>query len=275
MPTPWRRGSAGRAMLSLADLQGQVRQAVVLGDAPALDSLLVGGGDGRARLAIHRRHYESSLVRALLDRFPATVWLVGSDFVTQTARQFVRECPPSGPCLAEYGEGFPAFLAGRRGTEGIPYLKAFAELEWHLGRLSLAVTRPALTRTHFSALDSASLADVTITVQPCVHYLRAAWAIDDLMRAYLTAGAPDRFLLDDAEVWLELRGARGELRMNRLDPAAFTFRTALAAGQPLADAALAALDIDAAFDAGQALTRLIDEGLVAAFDVPHAEGSAV
>ena len=37
------------------------------------------------RLAIHRRHYVASLTRALVERFPATVWLVGSELVTHVA----------------------------------------------------------------------------------------------------------------------------------------------------------------------------------------------
>ena len=34
---------------------------------------------------IHQRHYATSLTRALVERFPATVWLVGSELVTRAA----------------------------------------------------------------------------------------------------------------------------------------------------------------------------------------------
>jgi hypothetical protein len=257
---------------TLADLQGSIRQAVVLGEASAVAPLLVGGSDVRRRLAIHHRHYETSLVTALLDRFPATIWLVGSTFVTEAARQFVRERPPSKPCIAEYGEDFPVFLSARRGATDLAYLRAFAELEWHLSRLSLAVTLPALSQADLSALDPDTLADVRITMQPGVHYFHAAWAVDDLIRLHLTDSAPDRFELRDGDVWLELRGARGELQMNRLDRATFTFRVALCDGRTLGDAASSALDLDAAFDAGQALAVLITDGLVTATGAPVVSG---
>ena len=145
----------------------------------------------------------------------------------------------------------------------------FAELEWHLSRLSLAVTLPALSQADLSALDPDALADVRITLQPGVHYVHAAWDVDNLIRLYLTDSAPDRFALQSGDVWIELRGARGELQMNRLERTSFAFRGALSAGQSLGDAAVSALDLDATFDAGQALTTLVTDGLVTAAEGHH------
>jgi hypothetical protein len=258
---------------SLTDLQGSIRQAVVLGATEAVAPLLVGGRDARRRLAIHQRHYETSLVTALLNRFPATIWLVGSTFVTAAARQFVRRRPPSRPCIAEYGADFPAFLSAEPGAAELPYLRPFAELEWHMGRLSLAVTRPALGRADLPALDPDTIADIRITMQPGAHYFHAAWDVDNLLRLYLTDSAPDQFSLQSGDAWIELRGARGELQMNRLDRASFTFRAALSADQSLGDAAVSALDLDPTFDAGQALVALITDGLVTAANVRHQEGT--
>ena len=260
-------------MPSLADLQASVRQAVVLGEIETIAPLLVGGRDARKRLAIHHRHYEASLVTALLDRFPGTIWLVGSTFVTEAARQFVRRRPPSRPCIAEYGENFPAFLSAEPGAAALPYLRPFAELEWHMGRLSLAVTLPALGRGDLPALNPDLVADARITMQPGVHYFHAAWDVDNLLRVYLTDSAPDQFSLQSGDAWIELRGARGELQMNRLDRASFAFRSALSAGQLLGDAAVSALELDPTFDAGQALATLITDGLVTAADFRHPEGT--
>src|SRR5258705_6326416 len=120
------------AMLALADIQAVVRDALVRGDRRAVAPMLSGGTYPEHRLAIHQRHYAASLTRVLLDRFPATVWLVGSDFVTDAATSFIREQPPSKPCLAEYGERFPQHLGAHPAAATLPYLSQFAELEWHL-----------------------------------------------------------------------------------------------------------------------------------------------
>ena len=188
-------------MLTLAEIQAGIRDALVVDDNVAVVGLLVGGVCPARRLAVHQRHYATSLVRALVERFPATAWLVGSDLVTHAAQSFIREHPPTRPCIAEYGDAFPAHLGAHPGASSLPYLTQFAELEWHLGRLALA--------TEISAN---------------VHYVHLDWALDELMGMYLTDSAPGQFFLRREEVWLEVRGRRGELHMNRLTHVDFVAR---------------------------------------------------
>jgi hypothetical protein len=180
-------------MPALADIQSAVRDALVHGDRSDLAPILLGGAHPAHRLAIHQRHYTASLTRALLDRFPATVWLVGSALVTDAATSFIREQPPSKPCIAEYGESFPRHLGEHPVAASLPYLSQFAELEWHLGRLALATE------------DS-----------PHVHYFHLDWSLDELIGVYLSNSAPDQFSLRHEDVWLEIKGLRGSLDMHRL-----------------------------------------------------------
>jgi hypothetical protein len=180
-------------MPALADIQSAVRDALVRGDRSPLAPILSGGAHPEHRLAIHQRHYAASLTRALLDRFPATAWLVGSELVTDAATSFIREQPPSKPCIAEYGESFPQHLGEHPVARSLPYLSQFAELEWHLGCLALATE------------DS-----------PHVRYLHLDWSLDELIGVYLSNSAPDQFSLRQEDVWLEIRGLRGSLEMHRL-----------------------------------------------------------
>jgi hypothetical protein len=188
-------------MFTLADIQAGIREAVVNGNDAAVAPILLGGSRPERRLAIHRRHYMASLTRALVERFPATVWLVGSELVTDAATSFVREQPPSRPCIAEYGDGFPRYLGAHPAARSLPYLAQFAELEWHLGRLALATE------------DSAN-----------VQYVQLDCALDELIGLYLTDTAPDEYALRREDVWLEIRGLRGELQMNRLTGEEFAHR---------------------------------------------------
>jgi len=196
-------------MPALSDIQAAVRDALVHGNYNAAAPLLSGGAHPEHRLAIHQRHYAASLTHALLDRFPATVWLVGSELVTDAAISFIREQPPSKPCLAEYGEFFPHHLGAHAAASALPYLLQFAELEWHLGRLALATD------------DS-----------PNVHYLHLDWSVDELIGAYLADSAPEAFALRYETVWLEVRGLRGALEMHRLTMGDFLSR---ATGHPMGD----------------------------------------
>lgn len=190
-------------MRTLVEIQAGLREALVNGRNAAVTPVLRGGAHPEYRLAIHQRHYAASLTKALVEHFPATVWLVGSELVADAARSFIREQPPSRPCIAEYGETFPPHLGAHPGAVSLPYLAQFAELEWHLGRLALATDR-----------------------SPNVHYLQLDWALDELIGLYLTDIAPDRFFLRQEAVWLEVRGLRGEVQMNRLTMDDFARRVA-------------------------------------------------
>lgn len=260
-------------MSPLAEIQFRLRQAVVTGDTTGVVPVLVGGRDALKRLDIHRRHYETSLVTALLGKFPATVWLVGSLFVTEAARHFIREHPPLAPCIAEYGAEFPAFLSTRPASERVPYLREFAELERCLGQVAIAIDQRAASLEDFSKLDAAALPNAVLTLQGGLRYLHASWPVDDLMRLYLTEAAPSRFALSPVDVWIEVRGARGRFLIGRLDASEFVFRRSVLDGRSIGDAAGCALDVDAAFDAGRAFATLVTDGLVTAIATGIMEGS--
>lgn len=256
-------------MPSLAEVQARIRDAVVLGALADVAPLLVGGRDPVARLAIHRRHYEVSLVEAILRRFPAVVWLVGEPFTRAAATDFTRWFPPGAPCIAEYAEGFPDFLARRAGLEHIPYVRWFARLEWHLGEVALAIEDPPVGIGALASFEPDAIPDLALHVQGGLRFVSAPWPIDDLMRIYLTEERPDRLLLKAAPVWLQVLGVRGRFRIERLDPATFAFRSAVAGALPLGAAAEQALQLDPTFDPGGALTALLVDGLATSVIYQH------
>jgi hypothetical protein len=257
---------------SLAETQLRLRRAVVGDDAASVVPLLIGGRDPERRLAIHRRHYESSLVTAIRTKFPATAWLVGSPFLDHAAKTFARQHPPSAPCIAEYGEEFPRFFSSYLGAARVSYLCSFAELEWHLGQVAIAVDQPALALDAFSTLEINTLMDASLMLQAGLRYLHASWPVDDLMKLYLSETAPSEYGLAPADVWLEVRGARGEFQINRLDLAQFVFRKAIWEGQSIGASADCALDIDSGFDVGRAFTALVGSGHVIGMTPPGRGG---
>jgi Putative DNA-binding domain len=246
---------------SLAEVQARVRDALVLGDMVDVVPLLVGGREPATRLAVHRRHYETSLVETVLRRFPGVVWLLGEPFMRATAANYVNCFPPAAPCIAEYAEDFPDFLARRAGIEQLPYVRWFARLEWHLGQVALAVDEIPLNIRALAAFGPESVPDLEIGLQGGLRFLAAPWPVDDLMRVFLARDEPDRLVFEPAPVRLQIRGARGRFRIDRLDNANFAFRSALARGLPLGTAAEQGLELDPKFDPGAALTTLLADGL--------------
>lgn len=255
-------------MQQLADVQRAIRHAIVAGDPEAVESILaigsLAGMDPKARLHIHRRHYETSLVTALLGKFPATVWLTGSQFVAEAARQYVRAHPPQRPCIAEYGQDFPDFLADFPGAGRVPYLRDFARLEWHVGYVAIAVDEPAIPSEQLAAIANEDVADRVLKLQPGLRYLSAPWPVDNLLKVYLSEAAPERLEFEPEQIWLEIRGARGEFRLERLAAGEFTFRKAITEGRSLGDATEEALEIDGGFDPDYAIAAVFASALVTA-----------
>jgi len=257
---------------SLAETQLRLRGAVVDGKIAAIAPLLVGGRDAALRLAIHARHYRASLTAAIRTKFPATAWLVGTRVLDAAAQEFVRKHPPAGPCIAEYGEQFPVFLSRHVGAARVPYLHSFAELDWHLGQVAIAIERPAAARDAFSTLAIDTLMDTSLALQGGLRYLHASWPVDELMKLYLTDTATSEVHLALEKVWLEVRGVRGEFQFDRLEAAEFVFRKAILQDRSISAAAERAFEVDASFDVRRAFTALIDSGRVVGPTPPAWEG---
>ena len=252
-------------MRSLAETQLRFRNAVVQADrhqVASLASLLVGGGNPEKRLIVHQRNYQRSLVEALLTKFPATGWLLGTQHLADAAIRFVREYPPQAPCIAEFGAGFPDFLSRCPQSVRAPCAAKFAKLEWYIGKVAIAVSGMPITFEELSGIDADALSDTLLELQPGLHYLSAFWPVDELMKLYLSENVPDRFELSPAEVHIEVRGARGEFQLSRLEPAEVAFRKAVSEGCSIENAAGAALEVSSGFDPGSALVALIATGLV-------------
>jgi Putative DNA-binding domain len=260
--------------MSLSDLQTRVRNAVVASAYEAVTPMLTGGRNPAMRLAIHRRHYHASLVEALRGRFPATAWLIGDAALTTAAALYVRAHPPSVFCIAEFGCTFPGFLASRPGLSALTYLEAFATLEWEVGRVSVAVSAPAVAPAWLHHQDPAAFGGLTLDLQPGLAYLRINTSVDDVFRVFLSGVPPSQSTLVDGPYWLEVRGARGEFDITRLAVGDWHFRRALAGGHTIEAAAGAALDADDQSDPGAALMHLLATGLVISHARPAQESQS-
>ena len=83
-----------------------------------------------ARLEIYRHHVLTTLTSALEATFPVVCRLVDRRFFAYAADRYLRAHPPTGPCLFEYGDSFPDFLAAFPPCRDLAYLPDVARLEW-------------------------------------------------------------------------------------------------------------------------------------------------
>ena len=223
-------------MPTLVETQSIFRDAVVRtrGGHRGSETFAGGGNQWRGALA-PSTEFHTSLIDALLVKFPATAWLVGTPFLTDAAKHFVIEASAPGAMYRGIRRSFPDFLSQCSAAEGLPYICDFAELEWYLGKVAIAVDKPAVSGQEVSAIDPDALPDILLALQPGLHYLNASWPVDELMKLYLTETAPDRLEFAPAEVWIEVRGARGEFHFSRLDAAEYMFRKSVLEGHSIGE----------------------------------------
>src|SRR5262245_2320467 len=118
-------------MSALGDLQASFRDAILSGDARDVARLIVPDGlSPGARLQIYGHHVLDTLTAVLASTFPVVRRLVDARFFAYAADTYIRQHPPGGPCLAEYGATLPTFLADFPPCRAHAYLPDVARLEW-------------------------------------------------------------------------------------------------------------------------------------------------
>ncbi len=212
---------------------------------------------GDKRLAIHRHHIASSLGKVLASTFPTVQTLVGADFFRRLAQAYVARDVPVQPVLAEYGAGFPGFVATWPAAEGLPYLADMARLDWALNTAFHSPRGPALTAADLAVLPPERLATSSLVLAPGTVVIRSRYPID-LIWAASQPGVPNE------KVDLG-RGAACLLVMRRTDDAGFmalsegeaVFIEGVGEGLTLETAAGAAFAADGVFELTRSFGRLL------------------
>lgn len=258
--------------LSLLDLQRSFRRALLEGEESALAASIVADDVAPAeRIGVHRNNVLSSLTSVLKESFPVVCRLVDERFFDYAADAFVRMHPPGRPCLSEYGQDFPDFLASFAPCRDLVYLADVARLEWLIVRAVLAADADPLQPASLRGVAPDDAPRLMFHLQPSHAYLSSPWPIDRIWRAN-QPGIDMEVDIESAGVLIEVRRHGGDAEMRILPAGDFAFRAALAAGQALALAAEAASAADDKFDATTALARLFNDGAVAAFKIADERG---
>ncbi len=179
-------------MPTLLERQRDVRLALLGGGESRVATAVASDGlTAEARLAIYRHHVLATLTAVLEDTFPVVRRLVDPRFFAYAADAFIRQYPPAGPCLIEFGGGFPDFLADFPPCRDLLYLPDVARLEW------------VLEAAHHEA-------------DPAPRYLESPFPIDAIWLANQSGADPESVVdLDAGPVRLEIRREAGDVLFTR------------------------------------------------------------
>lgn len=257
-------------MPALHELQRAFLHTMFGAEAPALLDSVVGDGLApSARLQIYRHHVLTTLTDALQATFPVVCRLVDERFFRYAADTYLRQQPPEAPCLFEYGQHFPAFLATFPPCRHLAYLADVARLEWALNAGLHAEVAATLDPAALGAVAAHEVAQVVLTFDPSLTLLTSPWPIDAIWRAHQEEAGDEAEPVDleAGGVCLEIRRWEDAVGFRCLDPTVGRFRTLLAEGQTLGSAAATTLASDPTFDCTAALHELLTDGILVGFTI--------
>lgn len=237
----------------LRELQSGFRAALLDGDERAVTAVIGADGLGSsARLAVYRHHMFTSLTAALESTYPVVARLVDPRFFRYAAHRYVRDHPPSSPCLFDYGAALPDFLAAFEPCRHLAYLPDVARLEWAMNAALHAPEAPAIA-------PEALRATAAVALHPSVTLLTSAWPVDAIWRSNQPGAVDEAVDLLAGTVRLQVWRAGDEVVFRGLSPAAFAFRAGLARTGRLEHAAAAALGADPAADLVTLVREVLDD----------------
>ena len=250
-------------MPTWSELQAAFTRALLQDDTAVAGAVLGDGLVPEARLALYRHHVLTTLTEVLKAAYPVVCRLVDGRFFAYAADCYIRQQPPTGPCLFEYGASLPHFLATFPPCRAYVYLPDVARLEWAMHAAWYAEDAVPRARECLHGIAPDDLAGLTFALDPSVTYVNSPWPIERIWRANQPDADPHETVrLDAGAAALEVRRLDDNVTWRSLAPGTFAWRAALAAHRPLAEAFEAALTAAANFDLATALQALFAAGLV-------------
>jgi len=226
------------------------------------------GQNPKTCFGVHRNNVIASLTEALQDTYPVVLALVGEEFFSAVAGEFVRLHPPRSPVMIFYGEGFSSFLEAFEPARTLPYLADVAKLEWQrvlsLNCLDFCPLKPDELRHLIS--EPEALTKSIWLLNPSVELIKSNYAIGSIWKAHqkettqlikqaLTSVNP---LMPESVLVCRVDM---EVMMMSVDPAQAAFIAELSRQRGLAQALEIAKQASQGFELAEFMAKLIAYGV--------------
>ncbi|MGY8708967.1 DNA-binding domain-containing protein [Bradyrhizobium sp. 18BD] len=223
---------------------------------------VVTGPNGRAagkRYDVYRNNVTVSLIDALAAIYPAVQRITGPDFFRAMARFHVRSHPPTSPLLFDYGRGFPAFIETYEHARALPWLADVARIERAWLDAYHARDAAPLAPAQLASIAPERLADLVFTPHPAARIVRSEYSAVTIFAGNRDGAPASRIDASTPEDGLITR-PEFDVVVRHLPAGGAVFATSLIEGQPLGEAATAALDASPDFDIATGIAGLIEAG---------------
>lgn len=214
------------------------------------------GPSAAHRLQIYRSNLFESLADALGAVFPVVAQLVGDGYFRQLARLCIARHPLRAGNLHGFGGELPALLRELPSAAELPYLADVAALEWAWHEVYHEAEAAPLDATLLNDVPAAQQMDLGLQLAPAARLVCSPYPVLRIWQAHQGPWDPAFELSHDegAVRLLVLRRAL-EIEFVLLGDAEAHWLSQLALGHTLAQATLAALQREPAFDLAATLGR--------------------
>lgn len=118
-------------MLSLFDIQNHFKNSVIQQQNNRLNQYIIENNiSADQRLQIYRNNVFITLTETLQSIYPTIQKLVGEEFFSAIAYEYIKQHLPISGNLHDYGNYFAKFLFSFPHAQSLPYLPEVAQLEW-------------------------------------------------------------------------------------------------------------------------------------------------
>ena len=210
------------------------------------------------RFNVYRNNVIVSLMDALKAAYPSILAILGEDNFNKVARIHVTSFPPKNPMMQTYGSEFPDFLQNFKPLRNSPFLADLAKAEQAWLSAYHARDGEPINPEILAGFSPEETTQLTFKFHSAAKLIKSEFPLMDLFN-YRVLVPQDDIDLSISQSMLITRPAL-EVMSVALDAATTRFFEVLLKGQTLAHAIDAALELNANFDASQAIATLIQTG---------------
>jgi hypothetical protein len=245
-------------VLALRELQTRFADALFDGADEAVQSEIVADGVSAAeRIDIYRNNLREGFRKALAIGFPVIEKLVGAEYFSQLALDFLNAHPSRAGNLHYIGAPFAVFLRARFAETDYAYLADVAALEWACEEALVAPDAAPISADDLRDIDPARYETLRFDLHPACALVQSAYPIVRIWRVNQSGAADELIdLAEGGDNVLVARAARG-IELHQLAAGDFAALQTLARGLTLGEALEAAQAADPSFDLGAALRRFL------------------
>ena len=241
----------------LDEYAGAFSRYLRTGTVGALSGFCADGTD-LTRLRVYRNGFLRACIDALRANYPSVERLVGDERFPALARHFVEAHPPGTASLVEYGDGFPQHVRDTREVHGLDWLASFAALDRAWTEVYFAEDDDIEAAPHGrdrGALlgpgvpsDAEALMNLCGRLSPRVRLLSLDYRVLDAWSRLRDGGSGPGVEIGHSPQQVLVWRSGAEMLYRELAVPEHAFIADVAAGRTCAEAAGAALDLDAEFD---------------------------